>query len=47
MQPRLARELRMEGDHEHVVLAHGDRMTVDCGEDLDVLAADSRPTARG
>ena len=37
MQPPLARELRVEGDHEHVVLAGGDGMAVDGGEDLDPL----------
>ena len=47
VQARLPRDLGVERDREQVALAHGDRVTVDGGEDLDVLAAAPRPTARG
>ena len=39
----LARDLRVEGDHEHVVLAGGDGMPVDLGEDLDRVAVLGQP----
>ena len=43
MDAGLARDLRVEGDHEHVVLARGDRMAVDLGQDLDRVAVLGQP----
>src|SRR3954454_4029497 len=39
VQPRLARQLRMERDDEHVVLPRGHHVALDLGEHLDVVAA--------
>ena len=43
MHARLARDLRVERDHEHVVLARGDGMAVDLGQDLDRVAVLGQP----
>src|SRR3954469_786687 len=43
VDPGLPRDLRVEGDHEHVVLARGDRMPVDLGEDIDRVAVFGQP----
>ena len=44
---RLPRDLRVEGDHEHVVLARGDGMPVDRRQDLDARRRTRPATARG
>ena len=38
VQAALVGQLRMEGDGEHVALAHRDRMTVDLGQHLHLVA---------
>ena len=43
MHAGLARDLGVEGDHEHVVLARGDGMALDRGQDLDAGAVLGQP----
>src|SRR3954464_7137486 len=43
MHARLAGDLRVEGDYEHVLLARGDRVPVDRRENLDGVAVLGQP----
>ncbi len=43
VQPRLARQLRMEGDRQQVALADGHRVSIDPSQDLDPRAVLCHP----